>query len=47
MAQLRRNTTIDNTSLLDFFYPIGTIYQTNNSNFDTSIYWGGMGTNKR
>lgn len=50
-ADNNNNNNIDNSSsnslnlskneLLDFFYPIGTIYETVNSNFNPSITWGG------
>ena len=41
MAQITDNSTIGGKSLLDFFYPIGTIYETTNKNFNPSTYWGG------
>lgn len=29
------------TSLLDFFYPVGTYYETSNTSFDPNVSWGG------
>ena len=41
MARLLENTTIGNKSLLDFIYPVGTIYYTEDDSFNPSEYWGG------
>lgn len=41
MAQLKKETTIDNQSLLDYFYPIGTIYQTSDASFNPTTHFGG------
>lgn len=41
MAQLLKSTTIGGVSLLDFFYPVGTIYMTSDDDFDPSVQWGG------
>ena len=36
-----QNNDIDYSELLDFFYPIGSYYETSNSNFDPNKEWGG------
>lgn len=33
--------TVEKTNLLDFFYPIGSYYETSNTTFDPNISWGG------
>ena len=33
--------TGDGKSLLDFFYPVGSYYETSDSNFDPNVSWGG------
>lgn len=42
MAQLSKNTTIGGKSLLDYIYPVGTIYHTEDDSFNPSEYWGGV-----
>lgn len=32
---------INSVDLIDIFYPVGTIYQTENANFDPQTVWGG------
>lgn len=41
MARLRKDTTIDDISLIDFIYPIGSIYMTEDETFDPANHWGG------
>ena len=41
MAKLLESTTIGGKSLLDFIYPVGTIYHTEDDSFNPSEYWGG------
>lgn len=41
MAQLNDNTTIGGKTLLDFFYPVGTMYYTENDDFNPATQWGG------
>lgn len=40
MAQLQ-NLKINNTDIFDLFYPIGSIYETSNSEFNPNNAWGG------
>lgn len=42
MAQLNDNTTIGGKTLLDFFYPVGSIYETSNPDFNPSDNFGGI-----
>ena len=41
MAQIKDTSTVSGKSLLDYFYPIGTVYETMNSSFNPSTFWGG------
>ena len=41
MAQLLKETTIDGINILDYFYPIGTVYETMKDTFDPNVSWGG------
>ena len=41
MAKIKKNSQIDDYSLLDFFYPVGTIYHTTDDNFNPNKFWGG------
>lgn len=34
-----QNSDIDYSELLDFFYPIGSYYETSDSNFDPNESW--------
>lgn len=34
---------INNIDLIDIFYPVGTIYETKNANFNPQTVWGGCG----
>ena len=33
----------DKSDLLDFFYPVGSYYETSNTSFDPNEEWGGYG----
>ena len=41
MAQIKDTSTVSGKSLLDYFYPIGTVYETMDSSFNPSTFWGG------
>lgn len=41
MAQITDNSTVGGKSLLDYFYPVGTIYETMDAKFNPSTFWGG------
>lgn len=41
MAQLKSSTTIDGVLLLDYVYPIGSMYMTTDDTFDPRTTWGG------
>ena len=41
MAQIKDTSTVSGKSLLDYFYPIGTVYETMNSSFNPSTFCGG------
>ena len=43
MALELKKLTIAGKSLLDIFYPVGTIYETVNNTFNPSTEWGGGG----
>ena len=34
------------SDLLDFFYPVGSYYETSDSTFDPNSSWGGYGREK-
>ena len=36
-----QGSNIDYSELIDFFYPIGSYYETSNSDFDPNKEWGG------
>lgn len=40
MAQLQ-NLTINNTDIFDLFYPVGSIYETSNADFNPNNVWSG------
>ena len=41
MGQFSADTTIGGFSIVDLIYPIGSVYETKDSNFDPGSYWGG------
>lgn len=41
MAVLKRNTSIGGIEILDFIYPIGSVYETTDSSFSPASHWGG------
>ena len=41
MGQFSADSTFGGISIVDLIYPIGSVYETKDSSFDPSTYWGG------